>query len=182
MKTIMENPNIYVYSFAHLDESYNGQTVFCSPKHNRLLGKIFYRKFLNEYNITFSQENTRINEDIGFNYACRMICEHLFYQDNIVRYYEDQTPLIIWIYDKNSLTRINNHEFYYKQNEGLSANGIHAIKIAQKNKVDNKIIQKQAYEIFNALYFNYIGSINVAPQFLEINLKGALNFYNFYFT
>ena len=43
------------------------------PDDNRLHGKIYSRKFLNEHDITFCFESSYMNEDIGFDRTCRII-------------------------------------------------------------------------------------------------------------
>lgn len=177
-----ENPNTYVFSFGHNSEiNDNHEFEYISPNHNRLLGKIFNREFLIKYNIYFNQIETKINEDIGFNIACRLICQDIFNKTNEIKYIEIDTPLIMWVYHKNSITRYNNHEFYFKQGKGLGINAIHAIQLAENNNVDINLIQEQAYIIFCHLYFYYISTLNIHPEFIEENLQGALYFYKNYF-
>ena len=176
---ILENPDIYVFSYAHSMENCNNLD-YISPKHNRLLGKIFRKDFLIKYNISFNSEEPRTNEDIGFNIACRLICQDLFKKTNILRYAEIDEPLIIWVYDSNSITRKDNHAFYYWQGKGLGVNGIYAINLAEKNNVDQTIIQEEAYSIFCNLYFIYIGALNIRPEYADESLLGAIYFYENY--
>jgi hypothetical protein len=35
-------------------------------------GKVYKREFINKYGITFTPESSYMNEDIGFNRACRL--------------------------------------------------------------------------------------------------------------
>ncbi len=65
-----------------------------NEKSNRMHGKIYKRTFLDKYGITFAPECSYLNEDIGFNRACRL-CTDIIYEN---------TPIIKWVEDKNSLT------------------------------------------------------------------------------
>jgi hypothetical protein len=69
-----------------------------------------------------------MNEDIGFNSACTFICSHLASQnENKIYYIYYETPIICWTYDKTSLTRQDEHSFYYRQNLELAKNTVYAI-------------------------------------------------------
>ena len=74
-------------------------------------GKIYRRNFLEKYNIRFTPECSRANEDIGFNVLCRLILSH--YNPNGIVSVED--PFISWRMDMNSLVRRNNGAFFFKE-------------------------------------------------------------------
>ena len=66
-------------------------------------GKIYKRSFLETNKIRFN--NTRYNEDVGFN-------RKVFLYDSKIKYIDDIT--YIWCFNKNSLTRTKNDEFKFK--------------------------------------------------------------------
>ena len=112
-------------------------------------GKIYRRKFLEDNSIRFN--NTRANEDNGFN---QLILLH----NSKVEYIEDFTYL--WMFNKNSITRINNYEYEFNGLEGYIYNMIWALKIAIKDKCDYIKIAEQAFLVLVAIYYYYITFIN----------------------
>lgn len=82
-------------------------------------GKIYNRIFLDKNNIRFN--NTRANEDCGFNYLIK-------YHRPIVRYIDDIT--YIWSENMESITRRDNSSYDYYGLEGFSYNVAWAGNIA----------------------------------------------------
>ena len=106
---LKEEPNYLLYSWAHSAQKANGEVedIF-SPSHNRVHGKIYNNfELLKKYDISFCKESSRVNEDIGFNIACRFICEQLSLENNKPSIYHDDEAAIIWIWDDNSIVRKN---------------------------------------------------------------------------
>ena len=63
--------------FAPLEKNVK-QRIFYNVKvtketDNRLHGKVYKRRFIETHNITFCAESSYLNEDIGFNRACRYL-------------------------------------------------------------------------------------------------------------
>lgn len=176
IKEIEENPNFNMYCWSHLEEDTNTNIL---ANNNRIHGKIYNRNFLKQNNITFCQDYPRANEDIGFNHACRMVNAHIAKEQNIDTVYHNNEIAIIWKVDENSITRLNNHAFYYKeQNLGLAFNMKHAISIAEINNVDKHIIATEVYNAMAHIYFFYISTVNSRPEFIEEALQGAILYYN----
>ena len=178
---LLENPEIYVASYAHYecysDDEYYFSLV--SPSHNRMHGKMYLRSFLSKYNITFCESSSYVNEDIGFNIACRLITEHLSRHDNIIHYAEHDEPIVYWTACDNSLVRTNNCQFYYKeQNLGMAKTVEYALNIARNNQVDTDILVKEIYASFMHTYFYYLSTINRRPEFAAEALIGARYFYH----
>lgn len=111
--------------------------TYVHPSHGRLLGKIYKTEFIKQYNISFNLQESYANEDIGFNNLCKLICLQIYSDNGIQTYLECEEPLIIWTYNPNSITRKNNHEFYFKCNFELSKNIIYAIEEAKIRKVSD---------------------------------------------
>ena len=98
-----------------------------SSNNNHIHGKIYNIAFLNKYNIRFNENYSYTNEDIGFNFLCRLVSSSWQDREDICQ--------VIQTYDPKSLTQANNCEFYYNQNiMGLAKNAIYAFQKAYENK------------------------------------------------
>lgn len=184
IEDIKDNPLVYVFSYAHFSQvgenTLNDEWV--GPEHNRLMGKIYKRCFLELYDIKFNEQVSRANEDIGFNVLCRLICGNLQKSLGITYLLEKDDVLIRWTYNPKSLTRFNNHAFYYKETESMSKNMIWAYEKASALGVDKELIQEDAYTVLSFLYFTYVGALNAGLSYTEDVFKGALYFYKEYFV
>lgn len=111
-----------------------------------LHGKIYRRKFLEENNIRFN--NTRANEDNGFNSLIFLLTDKVLFYDKITYVYNE---------NPNSITRKNNNEYNISGLEGLTINMNWAIKEAIKrgaNKKEGLILAINTLEaMYN--YYNY---------------------------
>jgi hypothetical protein len=178
LKIIEQYPDANVFSPAHHIEEEDGSTKYESPFNNRLHGKIYKTSFLKEYGIRFCESGSRMNEDIGFNALCRYICNYLKQQDPSKDFFiHYETPIILWTYDANSITRADEHAFYYKQNVGLAANMNHAVNKALELGIPYELIQQDIYETFVHLYVFYISTLNIRPEFLQETFDGTYSFY-----
>lgn len=176
------NPELNFISFAHYTEGDGGLTVVDSS-HNRIHGKIYRRNFLSKYNIRFNTDCPRANEDIGFNMNCRLIVDQLQYEnpDGIFAGANEE-PTVIWRTNKSSITRQNDCAFYYKeQNNGLAHGAGFAIENARKYGVIEEICEHLKYDVFCALYFFHISTLNRRPEFEQESLEGCLYFYKKFF-
>lgn len=163
LRVVKANPKNDVISFPYY---YKGEIT--SDTDNRMHGKIYKRKFLEKYNITFASEDTYMNEDIGFNHACRMCGDILFMSK----------PVINWIEDKNSLTQKNNNEaLYKKQTRALSLNIIHAIENCKAHHIT---VLYEICQIACALYYWVIRTIVEKPEFAQDAWSGAKIFFDKY--
>ena len=94
-----------------------------------VFGKLYRREFLNTHAIRFN--NTRANEDSGFNHIVSMLCdnpdEKIRFVDEFVYEYRDDNP--------NSITSINDGQYWYDQcTLGGIDNMIYAIEHVRKHK------------------------------------------------
>lgn len=178
LKVVAEHPNINMFSWQQLEEFSDGSALAVGSGHNRLHGKIYKTDFLKKYNIRFSEECPRANEDIGFNYASRWINTQLTRQDNIEHILHIEEPMIVWKEEGPSIVRANNYAYYFKeQNLGLAFNSEHAVKIALENNIDNDIISETLYSAMACMYTFYLSTISRRPEFTDDALAGALYFY-----
>lgn len=139
-----------------------------SDTDNRLHGKVYKRSFLNKYNITFALNSSYMNEDIGFNHACRLCTDILFMSK----------PVIRWIQDENSLTQKDNQIALYRdQTRALSLNIIHAIENCKAHNVE---IRYEISQIAYALYYWVIRTVIERPKFAQEAWSGAKIFFNTY--
>lgn len=174
--TIIGKPEAQVISFSHYSETLNGLDIILST-HNRVGGKIYRRKFLENYNITFS--NTTANEDIHFNKNCRIICKQIERNTGKQALYMFDDCKTVWTYSENSITRKNNYAFFYKeQNIGSAIAAKHTLENLYKNNIDIDIINDYLYNTFIYMYFSFLFTSIKRPEFINESLSGALYFYN----
>lgn len=133
-------------------------------------GKIYKRSFLETNKIRFN--NTRYNEDVGFN-------RKVFLYDSKIKYIDDIT--YIWCFNKNSLTRTKNDEFEFKFFINYIYNITNALETAINDKCSYKKISETALEYMVNFYFNYIGYMNInnSKMFLK-QLKEMKEIYEKY--
>lgn len=171
LSDIEANPQYDMFSYSVAEEDYNKNITILTPNNNHIFGKIYKTTFLNKYNIGFCPYSTYANEDIGFNINCRFFLD----ENNL---FEKNIPIITWKYNENSLTRKNDNEFNYKQNNlGLAMNIEYAINNAKQNNISDKKISKQIYSFMMILYIFYCITKYRRPEFTEDALSGCLYFY-----
>ena len=134
-----------------------------------LHGKIYRRSFLNKNHIKFN--NTYANEDNGFN-------QLVFLHNSKVEIIDDFT--YIWLYNKKSITRINDFKYSFEGLEGYIYNMTWALDIAIKHKCSESSIAILAYTTLIAVYYYYIeykenlnkdNLIKWSKRLYEISLK-----------
>lgn len=136
---------------------------------NRMHGKIYKRSFIEKYGITFTLESSYMNEDIGFNRACRMCTDNIVYK---------HLPIIKWVEDENSLTQKDgNIALYRDQCRALSLVSIHAINIAKQNNVS---VREEINQISLSLYYWFIRVAAERPEYIQAAWAGAKIFYNYF--
>ena len=140
---------------------------------NRMHGKVYKRSFLEKYGITFAPEASYMNEDVGFNRACRLCTAA---ENQPIPFIN--IPVAEWIEDKNSLTQKDNQVKLYKdQTAALSLTTIHTIDICRKNNIDTAT---EINQIAIALYYWYIRTCAERPEYKQDAQNGAKIFYKKY--
>lgn len=176
--TIEENPTPHMFCWDYISSRDEQQ----SNEDNRMHGKVYRREFLQQHHIRFNPKESYINEDIGFNMACRMILKQEEIQRQRKLLFEDSTNVLIWDKRDDSISKKNNYAIYYStQNMALAENGGYAIRLARRERVNDNIIANQIYEIMCDMYFRYLSTVAARPEFIEIAFDGALRFYCQYF-
>lgn len=170
---IQLNPAIQccVGTFAELHEN-----LKIVPHQNDMVwmfGKLYKREFIDRYKIRFN--DTRANEDTGFNTAVRLLCsnnpnEIVHWISEVVYYWHEKT---------DSITRINDCQYSYDQSFcGWTDNMIHAIKFAKKLQPFNGYIDQWTLECMMQLYGYYIETVARKPVFAEQNWEYVKKFYH----
>ena len=116
--------------------------------------------------------DTRANEDNGFNMLCKMMCsehEQIKFIPDVVYY---------WHTNPNSITRINDSEYSYNQSfVGYTENMIWAFKEAEKrNPFNGAILYEKVATLMN-LYEYYIETVARDPRFTEQNWESCKLYY-----
>ena len=157
------NSDMIVWSYIHEDKVTN----FLD---NRLHGKLYKRKFLTEKGIIFCPNSSYMDEDIGFNRACRLLT------NNKIAFVDK--PLIRQIKEENSLTQKDNKAALYRdQTRALALVSIHTIDLCEKNNIDPNI---EINQIAIALYYWFIRTSAERQEYINDAWNGARIFYNKY--
>ena len=158
-------------SFAELHE--NLQIV---PHQNDMVwmfGKLYKREFTDRYKIRFN--DTRANEDTGFNTIVRLLCSNN--QNEIIHWINE--VVYYWHEKEDSITRINDCQYAYDQSFcGWTDNMIHAIKYAKKVQPFNGYIDQWTLECLMQLYGYYIETVARKPVFADQNWEYVKKFYH----
>lgn len=173
--TINNNRMPYLYLWRWLNEENH---EYSSENNPLLHGWVYSREFLNLYNITFSREGSYLNEDVGFNRACQMVINHIKQYDDTCYLKFIETPIYMYTYDRNSITHLNNKEFFYtKQTKALTTNSRHALSIALRANLDTKIIIEEVSAIMVGLYIDFLHIITKHPEYAQDNWNNIRAYY-----
>ena len=110
-----------------------------------LHGKIYKREFLKKNNINFN--NTRANEDNGFNRLILLLKPKINYLDKITYVYRE---------NENSITRSNNRNYKISGLEGFCINMKWAIEESIKRGADKSNAQFLATSSLVSMYYDYL--------------------------
>lgn len=137
-----------------------------------MFGKLYRRDFIEKYKVRFNE--TRANEDTGFNTIVRLLCNSPMEQIRFV-----PEVVYFWHNKKDSITRINDGQYGYDQCMcGWTDNMIYAIDHVRKIRpFDGNVNQWTASVILN-LYFYYIETVARKPVFTEQNWEYIKKFYH----
>lgn len=176
LNILKENSLINIISTEHWVENEKGFYNVISSNHNRMHGKIYRRSFLKKYNISFCQEGSYANEDIGFNFLCRWIHKYI---EKTGEYLELDDFLVLWKNNVSSLTRVNDFAFFYEKNNiGNAINFNHAFKTLQNLGLRKDEFVEEIYYVFVQQYISLINTLNERPEYKEKSFEGIKYFYN----
>lgn len=110
-----------------------------------LHGKVYRRKFLVDNDIKFN--DTRANEDNGFNRLLLLHRPEIYFLDKITYVYSENSE---------SITRRNNRDYKFLGLEYLSYNIVWAIQKVFDKKININMVATTAYALLLAMYYYYI--------------------------
>lgn len=175
MDNIQKNTYIKKYTFSYV---FDDKNILNDYPDDKTIGTVYKRSFIEMYNIHFSKEGSYANEDYGFSRACYLILEQW------ERYYFSEAhkhikiPVFYEHIDKNSLTKINNNDFFYtKLSPGIIINGLHAIEIAQKAKIKTEYLLDEYNYIMAQEYFFFLCILQERPELIDDTWKIIRSFY-----
>ena len=138
-----------------------------------MFGKIYKRDFLERYQIRFNE--TRANEDTGFNTIVRLLCSN---NPNEIVHWIDEV-VYYWHEKKDSITRINDGQYSFDQSFcGWTDNMIYAIEKAKRVQPFNGAIDQWTLECMMQLYGYYIETLARNPVFASQNWEYVKKFYH----
>lgn len=141
-KIVKEDADLVIGNFLYERDN---KIIVKSRNYVWLHGKIYKREFLTKNNIRFNE--SRANEDNGFNRLILLLRPKVTYLDEIVYVYQE---------NPNSITRSNNRLYKLNGLEGYCYNMNWAMDEALKRKVNEKTIFILAQNILGTLYFYYL--------------------------
>lgn len=108
--------------------------------------KLYKLKFLKDNNINFN--DTRGNEDNSFCTLCSICTDRIVTLDE---------PVYLWKYQPTSITRKNNHEFYFKEFQSYVYNMTWVYYECKKRKIDTKVkCLHHCAAVWIKLYLHYL--------------------------
>lgn len=137
-----------------------------------MFGKLYRREFIEKYEIRFNE--TRANEDTGFNTWVRLLCDNPQEQ---IRFIPETT--YFWHNKKDSITRINNGQYGFDQCLcGWTDNMIYAIQNAKKARPFNGGISQWTVNVMMELYYYYVECYARKKVFADQAWEYVKKFYN----
>lgn len=138
-----------------------------------MFGKLYKREFIDRYKIRFN--DTRANEDTGFNTIVRILCTNN--PNEIVHWIKEN--VYYWHEKADSITRINDGQYSFDQSFcGWTDNMIYAIDSARKVQPFNGYIDQWTLECMIQLYSYYIETVARNPVFAAQNWEYVKKFYH----
>lgn len=137
-----------------------------------MFGKLYRRDFIESYGVKFN--NTRANEDTGYNKWVQMLCNN---ENEQIRFLKD--IVYYWHYKEDSITRINDGQYGLDQCFcGWTDNMIYAIEnVKKKRPFDGTVMQTIAAVMFQ-LYYYWVETVSKKPVFADQNWEYVKKFYH----
>lgn len=171
---LLESPLnvICIGSFVEEHDEIQPKPVYANHEADTIwmFGKLYKREFLDFHNIKMN--DTRANEDNGFNMLCKLMCD----ETHQIKFIPD--VVYYWHSNENSITRINDCQYSYDQSfVGYTENMIWAFKEAEKrNPFNGTILYEKVMTLMN-LYEYFIETEVRDPRFIEQNWNHCKLYY-----
>lgn len=175
IKKFDENKKLKLVSGLAREQLRDGSCVDHARNFIWVFGKLIKSEFLRENNITFNDSYS--NEDNAFNTLCRMVME-----DDECLFVED--IVYFWKYEKESITRRDNHAYYFWSIEFYLENMIWVYNECVKRNIQHKeCVINQMIAVYIRCYFYAIEIMYIKNQKEITDLfKWIRNFYNCVFS
>lgn len=163
---------ICIGSFIEEHADAQPEPVYAPHKNDTIwmFGKLYKRSFLDQYDIRMN--DTRANEDNGFNMLCKLMCN----ENQRIKFIPD--VVYYWHTNPNSITRINNCQYSYDQSfVGYTENMIWAFKEAEKRNPFNGAILYEKLSTLMNLYEYFIETEIRDKRFIEQNWNSCKLYY-----
>lgn len=166
-KNITSDEKFVMISGVFIEELQSGKYFAHNQDYLWMHGKIYRRSFLEKYNIHFNE--TRANEDMGFNYQIKIIenpLERIGFISEATHY---------WHYYENSLVRKNNCEYTHGESiKGTVENLIALYNKFHKSGFADKVVELLT-DAFIGQYYTFIEFQN--SEHYEFILRWHKKFY-----
>ena len=141
-----------------------------------MFGKIYRRSFIDKYGIHF-QKGQRCNEDMAFNKQC------IFFSNDKEQIKSMPNITYYWMEKKDSITRINDYEYYYKYSFWSMLDGwIYSVKYALSKGADKEKIETFIKDSIGTAYAYYIQIEERRPEFIEKAWEYCVKYYKEVFS
>jgi len=171
LRAMESDKNNVVIAGVFVEETYEGKFVSHQNDTIFMHAKLYKRSFIDKYGIRFNE--TRANEDYGFNTLCRLVAS----QDEKIVSTQDVTHF--WHYKHDSITREKDHDYIHnKAVIGMIDNMTWAIKRAQAiAPKKEKVTDYWAVKTLAEIYCYYLHVLTFAPQYGAQSLERAKRYY-----
>lgn len=137
-----------------------------------MFGKMYRREFIEHYKVKFN--NTRANEDTGFNTIVKLLCDN---PNEQVRFLPEAT--YIWHNKEDSITRVNDGQYGFDQCMcGWTDNMIYAIQHVQNERPFSGTVMQWAVNVMFELYYYYVECYAKKPVFAEQQWQYVKKYYS----
>lgn len=137
-----------------------------------MFGKLYRRDFIEKYKIRFNE--TRANEDTGFNTIVRLLCDN---PNEQIRFIPE--VVYYWHNKKDSITRINDGQYALDQCFcGWTDNMIYAVKHCKKLRPFSGAVSQWMVNVMMQLYYYWVETYARKPVFAEQNWEYVKKFYH----
>ena len=137
-----------------------------------MFGKLYRRDFIERYKVRFN--DTRANEDTGFNTMVRLLCDN---PNEQIRYIPE--VVYYWHNKKDSITRINDGQYALDQCFcGWTDNMIYAVKHVKKMRPFSGSTTQWTVNVMMQLYYYWVETYARKPVFAEQNWEYVKKFYH----
>lgn len=154
IKFMDENPNTVLFSGSFIEELEDGTYFLREQSMYWTFSKIYRKSFLDKNNITFPPQNQ--NEDNIFNMNIKMCLK----EGEEIK--QSKEPMYLWKFNKSSITRKNDHEYWFHMDVIGVLRGFY--HIMENPNINKNTFINDAINFFFIGYFRYFDSKKHRPK------------------